>query len=70
MYSRIYNKNLARKLAKIKSKDPKQYQIIIKKIEQIRDNPEHRYKDLHYSMKGIKRVHIGPFVLIYLIRRL
>ena len=65
MYSKIYSEELVRKLAKIKKKDIKQHQIIIKKINQIIENPEHRYKDLHYSMKGIKRVHIGHFVLIF-----
>lgn len=35
-------------------------------MNQILANP-HRYKCLHYFMKGIKRVHIGHFVLVFVI---
>lgn len=67
MYLDAYSKEITRKLAKIKKKDPKHYNIVHKKIERILANPHHRYKDLHYSMKGIKRIHIGHFVLIFVI---
>ncbi|MBW2990559.1 hypothetical protein KY348_02525 [Candidatus Woesearchaeota archaeon] len=67
MYSDIYSKELERKLVKLKNKDQKQYQIIIKKINQIIENPQHRYKFLHQSMKGVKRVHLGHFVLTFII---
>lgn len=65
MYIDKYSEEIARKLAKLKKKDAKQYKIVRKKIDQILANPKHRYKDLHYSMKGIKRVHIGHFVLVF-----
>lgn len=65
MYEDKYSDELARKLAKLKKKDFKQYVILRKKIDQILANPDHRYKDLHYSMKGINRVHLGHFVLTF-----
>lgn len=65
MYKDLYSETITRKFSKLKKKDHLQYSIALKKMDQIIDNPKHRYKDLHYSMKGIKRVHMGHFVLIF-----
>ena len=65
MYVDRYSDEITRKLAKLKKKAPKHYEMVRKKINWILANPEHRYKDLHYSMKGISRVHIGHFVLAF-----
>lgn len=67
MYKDSYSDEITRKLAKIKKKDQKHYSIVRKKMDWILDYPNHRYKDLHYSMKGIKRIHIGHFVLVFII---
>lgn len=69
MYKDFYSEEITKKLAKLKKKDPKQYEIVRKKINQILNNPEHDYKLLHYNMKGISRVHIGHFVLVFRIDR-
>jgi len=65
MYKDFYSERITKKLAKIKKKNPKHYEVIDKKINDILNNPRHKYKNLHYSMKGMKRVHIGHFVLIF-----
>ena len=65
MYVDRYSEEIVKKLKKLKKKDPKQYSTVRKKMEQILSNPEHRRKDLHYDLKGIKRVHIGHFVLVF-----
>lgn len=67
MYLDIYSEEITKKMSKLKKKDKKHYTTIRKKMDQILANPQHRYKDLHYSMKGIKRVHIGHFVLVFVI---
>jgi mRNA-degrading endonuclease RelE of RelBE toxin-antitoxin system len=67
MYLDRYSEEITRKLAKLKKKDSKQYEIVRRKMDWILANPEHRYKDLHYDMKGINRVHIGHFVLTFTI---
>lgn len=67
MYTDKYSDEISRKLAKLRKKDPKHYSIVCKKMDWILANPKHRYKDLHYSMKGIQRVHIGHFVLVFVI---
>lgn len=65
MYIDKYSEEITRKLAKLKKKDAKQYMIVRRKMDYILNNPKHRYKDLHYSMKGTKRAHIGHFVIVF-----
>jgi len=60
-----YSEELVKKLKKIKKKNSKQYSIIIKKINEILNDPT-RYKNLSYGMKDRKRVHIdSSFVLVF-----
>ena len=66
-YSDIYSKELVKKLSKLKKRNPAHYDIVRKKMDQILANPDHRTKDLHYDMKGIQRVHIGHFVLVFIV---
>ena len=50
---------------KLKKKNPKQLEIIFKKVKQILENPYH-FKPLRGDMKGARRVHIDKsFVLTY-----
>ena len=65
MYKDVYSEEITRKLSKLKKKDSVHYETVRKKMDWILKNPEHRYKDLHYSMKGISRAHIGHFVLTF-----
>lgn len=65
MYAGSYSAEITKKLAKLKKKDPEHYLIVRKKIDWILNNPQHEYKYLHYSMKGLQRVHIGHFVLVF-----
>ncbi len=65
MYVDQYNGTITKKLIKIKKKDPKHYLIVRKKMDWIINNPKHNYKNLHYSMKFLKRIHIGHFVLVF-----
>ena len=67
MYTDSYSEEITRKLSKIRKKDKKHYSVVRRKMDQILANPKHRHKDLHYTMKGIKRVHIGHFVLVFTI---
>ena len=70
MYRDLYSRDLAKSLSKIRKKDPGHYSIVRRKMDQILADPEHRYKDLHHDMKGLKRVHIGHFVLVFEINHL
>jgi mRNA-degrading endonuclease RelE of RelBE toxin-antitoxin system len=67
MYTDLYSEEIAKKLAKFKKKDLAHYSKVRKKMDSILENPKHSYKFLHNDMKGILRVHIGHFVLIFVI---
>jgi YafQ family addiction module toxin component len=49
---------------KLAKKDKKQLEAINKKIEQILTDPL-QFKPLKHPLGGLRRVHIGSFVLIY-----
>ena len=51
---------------KLAKKNPKQLEIIDKKISEIRSNPHHEYKFLRRPLQTFNRVHIDThFVLIF-----
>ncbi|MBM3229001.1 type II toxin-antitoxin system mRNA interferase toxin, RelE/StbE family [Candidatus Parvarchaeota archaeon] len=49
---------------RLAKKDKVQLEAINKKISLILENPQH-FKPLRGDMKGSRRVHFDPFVLIY-----
>ncbi len=64
MYELSIRPSLEKKLGKLK-KNPKQLQIILKKVDEILLNP-HRYKNLRVPLNDWKRVHIDKhFVLTF-----
>lgn len=67
MYEDKYSEDITKKLRKLKKKDPMHYEKVRKKMDAILVEPDHSYKFLHHDMKGINRVHIGHFVLVFII---
>lgn len=65
MYRDLYSEEIVKKLAKIKKKDPVEFLQIRKKMDSILADPDHCFKFLHHSMKGLNRVHLGHFVLVF-----
>lgn len=64
-YSYEVSKRLERELDKLQTKNKKRFEIILKKMSEILDNPPH-FKPLQHEMKGLRRVHIDKsFVLVY-----
>jgi YafQ family addiction module toxin component len=55
---------LEKKIKKLENKDSQYYNAIINKIMQIAETPQ-LGKPLRGGLKGKRRVHIGPLVLIY-----
>ncbi len=49
---------------KLKNKDPELFRRLKTKIEEILRNPEH-HKPLKGKMKGLRRAHVGSFVIIF-----
>ena len=67
MYTDKYSEGITKKLTKLKRKNPEHYQNVRDKMDWILINPEHNYKFLRHDMKGMQRVHMGHFVLIFTI---
>ncbi|PIN86156.1 hypothetical protein COV19_06070 [Candidatus Woesearchaeota archaeon CG10_big_fil_rev_8_21_14_0_10_44_13] len=65
MYVDSYSEEITKKLAKLRKKDPPHYSQVRKKMDSILADPGHNYKFLGYGMKGINRIHLGHFVLVF-----
>jgi len=64
-YTAEFSKELARKLTRIQKKNRHMFEVIIKKIREIKKNPTH-YKQLRYGMKNHRRAHImKSFVIVF-----
>jgi YafQ family addiction module toxin component len=65
MYKLIVRKSVETIFLKLIKKNQKQMEIIDKKIEEIRQNPQH-YKNLRKPLQHLKRVHIDKsFVMVF-----
>jgi YafQ family addiction module toxin component len=64
LYSLKIEEEVSKTFKKLLKKDRKQLEAINKKIEQILCDP-FQFKPLKYPLGGLRRVHIGSFVLIY-----
>ena len=65
MYSLEIKPELDKKLAKLFKKNRKQYEIIMKKAQEIIQSPQH-YKNLRTPLEFLKEVHIDKhFVLTF-----
>lgn len=53
-----------KQLKKLKKKDKALFERLTKKLKEIRKNPEH-YKPLRNVLKGQRRAHLDPFVIIF-----
>ncbi len=49
---------------RLAKKDRNRLKSVHKKVEEILADP-HRFKPLHAPMQNKRRVHVGPFVLVY-----
>lgn len=64
-YALEISEEFDKKIAKLKKKDKKQYGIVLKRCDQILENPYH-FKPLRGDMHGARRVHVGKsFVMTY-----
>jgi len=56
-------------LNKLSKKNPKQFEIILKKISEVIQNPYH-YKNLRNPLQHLRRVHIDKsFVLVFSVNK-
>lgn len=64
MYNLEIEEDVYKAFRKLAKKDKIQLEAINKKIKQILADPL-QFKPLKHPLEGLRRVHIGPFVLIY-----
>lgn len=65
MYALDIKLTLDKKLEKLAKKNKKQYKIIMKKVSELLENPQH-YKNLRAPLQFLKEVHIDShFVLTF-----
>jgi len=63
-----FSSQFEKSMKKLKKKDKKLFSQIQKKLIDIVQNPEH-YKSLGNVLAGYRRMHFGPFVLVFKIER-
>jgi len=63
-YSVEFSSQFEKSIKKLKQKDKKLFEQIQKKLIDIVKSPEH-YKPLRNVLAGYRRIHFGPFVLVY-----
>jgi addiction module RelE/StbE family toxin len=59
-----FTPSFEKQLKKIKQKDRLLFERLGRKLKEIRQNPGH-YKPLSNVLKGCRRAHIDPFVIIF-----
>ncbi len=64
MYNLELDEDVFKAFKKLAKKDKTQLEAIYKKIDQILTYPL-QFKPLKHPFEGLRRVHIGSFVLIY-----
>lgn len=64
MYSLEIEEDVSKIFRKLLKKDRTQLEAVNNKIEQILSDP-FQFKPLRHPLEGLRRVHIGSFVLIY-----
>lgn len=64
-YEIIIHPHLDRILVKTRKKNLKRFEMVMKKIEEIVENPDH-YKNLRAPLQHLKRVHVdSSYVLVF-----
>jgi len=64
MYTIVANPEVEAAFRKMGKKDAARFSQVIKKLEELGENPEIG-KPLHRPMQGLRRLHIGHYVLTY-----
>ena len=60
------SETLQKSMKKPSKRNPRLYEQLLKKIQEVVSSVDmEHYKNLRYSMKDSKRVHVGHFVLVF-----
>jgi YafQ family addiction module toxin component len=64
MYDVEVREHVDKTFKKLAKKDSKQMEAVAKKVQEISQDP-HAYKPLRFPLAGMRRVHIGSYVLLF-----
>ena len=64
MYALEVKEGVDRAFRRMAKKDRNRLDAVEKKVQEVLEDP-HRPKPLRAPMEGKRRVHVGPFVLVY-----
>jgi len=64
MYALEVKEGVDRTFRRMAKKDRTRLEAVARKVEEILEDP-HRFKPLRAPMQNRRRVHVGPFVLVY-----
>ena len=64
MYELEIKEELDKILEKLARKNPRQLEMINKKVHEMRTSPRHVYKFLHSPLQGFNRVHIDTHLVL------
>ncbi len=64
MYALELKEGVDRTFRRMAKKDRKRLEAVEEKVREILEDP-HRFKPLRAPMQNKRRVHVGPFVLVY-----
>ncbi len=64
MYALEVKEGVDRTFSRMAKKDPERLRAVERKVAEILEDP-HRFKPLRAPMQNKRRVHVGPFVLVY-----
>jgi len=64
MYDIETREHVDKILRKLTKKNPSQMDIIARKIQEILEDP-HRFKPMHFPLAGMRRAHVGSFVILF-----
>ena len=64
MYEIEIRNHLDRAFRKLAKKDSRQMEAVAKKVQEVAEDP-HVYKPLRFPLAGLRRIHIGSYVLLF-----
>ena len=64
MYDVEIREHVDKAFKRLAKKDSKQMEAVAKKIEEMAEDP-HSFKPLRFPLAGLRRVHIGSYVLLF-----
>jgi YafQ family addiction module toxin component len=64
MYALETREHVDKIFKKLAKRNPSEMESIVKKLQEILEDP-HRFKPMHFPLAGMRRAHLGSFVILF-----